>query len=205
MYRILNISLLISAFLSFTLQAQDNRGNWSVRGGYARSIPNLDGNSINLQFPISVLGIKPINSYYFGLAYSYEWSRFGLRTELNYQRKGMTGVDVNVIKPAPPINEYHYIGVTPTISFRIVNKLIVYLGPEINLLVAKKSEFQYSHPVEVGLASRIGYRLQRAEINLGIVAAFNSYAYTKSGGQNILFYKNTSLQAGLTYRIQKGD
>ena len=189
--------------LLFTInycRAQETKHFWSLRGGYLYSIPVLTKSSLTVPVPLSAIGINPINSFYLGVCHTINWSRLGMRTEVNYQRKGMTGVDI-LMNPESRTNAYQYIGITSTISYNPFGELYAYLGPELNVLVAKESAFVNANTLEFGAAYRLGYRFKAVEITAGGMTGFIPYAYSLSAGKKILSYTNTNWQLGIVYNF----
>ena len=161
----------ILLFLSVTVFAQEHKylHFWGIKAGYLYSDTQLKANRNNFV----LLGIRPSNGYYIGGYYQrLEGKKLRTRFDFSYQIKGHSihGSSGEVVN-----NQYHYLGVTPTIGYLIFKNTCIYIGPEANLLIAKNTTWKETTFFETGIIGRIGYEYKKIGINLAYFRGISKY------------------------------
>ncbi|MVM33531.1 hypothetical protein GO755_26070 [Spirosoma sp. HMF4905] len=187
--------------------SHQQRSGFGFRMGLNYSLATVSDFYVNSSTPITSLGgVRPKSSYYLGGFYYKELipNQLTYRLEANLQQKGVGSVDP-VGKPV--INaRYYYLGVTPLIGLQLFNKLTIYTGPELNVLVAKTNSWGKGYPLEIGLTARLSYTVGKIGIEASYFRGFTRYDQLKDsspfGGPFEFDFYNQNAQLGLIYHWQ---
>lgn len=188
--------LLVLILLSCSPLWAQKANLFSVRAGYLESSTIVD---ITNTLLIGLAPLKTKPGFYVGFAYEHPLSTwFTSQIELNFQQKGhqFRGFP----KEADMRSRYNYIGVTPMIGIKLIQKLCFLIGPELNLLISKSATWPDSKHAELGLVGRGRYQINRVGITGGY---FRGLTVFDRSPTHTYSFTNQNWQVGLVYQVSK--
>ncbi|AUD06497.1 outer membrane beta-barrel protein [Spirosoma pollinicola] len=191
-------TLVLLVLMTNVTRAQvPTRPNYfGIRAGYLKASTDLTSSRNDIRLG----GIAPLNSFYAGVFYHHNLSRwFAYRVDLTYQQKGIelqdqTGSIVGH-------QRLHYAGLTPLIGITPLKGLSLFVGPEANVYLGQSVErANYGPtvtPIEFGLSGRLSYRYKWIGLEVSYFEALNEYKSVDLGAR--FGFKSRTWQAGLLF------
>ena len=174
------------------------------RAGLNHSVATVTQYYLNsATFTTTLGGVKARNGLYVSGFYYKDLltNQVAYRMETNLQLKQTGFVDAQG-KPVYTAR-YYYVGLTPLLGLHLSNKLTVYTGPEINVLLAKAQAVGKGYPLEIGITARLAYSFGNLGAEISYFRGFTKYDRLGDGGVTGTMYHhdfyNQNTQIGLVY------
>ena len=200
-------AVLAQEKLKFYIKQHQSSTGIGFRGGINYSISTVTSDEVNPQSILSFLGgVRPQTGYYIGGFYYKDLSpnQLTFRMEATLQRKGVNSVSQNgvLIKKA----NYYFLGFIPILGLHLLDRFVVYTGPELNILLTKHDAWGNSYPVEIGALVRFQYTIRRMGIEGSYFRGFTRYDRLEGGyilgGPSVHDFYNQNFQVGITYNLR---
>jgi hypothetical protein len=198
-YKTIVIAFIIILLPFFDLNAQRKKDNmFSVNVGYLQSYTEIK------RSPGNIIGNSKFygkSGFYVGLDYeTIVLKFFSSKTEFNYQNKGSKfdfSWNGNIEKRS---KSFHYLGVTQLFRIIAIDKLNIFIGPEINYLLNDSD--QNHERIEFGITSRVIYKFDRFSLSAGYfkgITPFDKMTYNSQ----YLHLINNNMRLGCQYILTK--